>query len=107
MNLFLAIAPERRREILTRLRGRELSVGELAEQVGVTQPAVSQHLKVLKGVGLVSERREGTRHMFTARPEGLVELQEFLASFFDERLERLKAAAEAEERSGVRDAERN
>jgi DNA-binding transcriptional ArsR family regulator len=107
MSAFQAIAPDRRREILTLLREHELSVGELAARVGVTQPAVSQHLRVLRDAGLVSERREGTRHLLRARPEGLAELREFLAGFFDERLERLKQAAEAEERSGARDAERN
>jgi DNA-binding transcriptional ArsR family regulator len=107
MSAFQAIAPDRRREILTLLREQELSVGDVAARVGVTQPAVSQHLRVLKDAGLVSERREGTRHLFRARAEGLAELQEFLAGFFDERLERLKEAAEAEERSGARDAERN
>ena len=107
MSSFHAIAQERRREILTLLRDRELSVGETAARVGVTQPAVSQHLKVLKHAGLVSERREGTRHLFTARPEGFADLRDFLAGFFDERLPRLKELAEAEEASGARRARRN
>jgi DNA-binding transcriptional ArsR family regulator len=107
MSVFQAIAEPRRREILQLLRDRELSVGEVATRFDVTQPAISQHLKVLKSAGLVSERRDGTRHIYSARREGLGELHDFLADFFDEGLERLKHAAEAEERSGARDAERN
>lgn len=104
---FQAIAEDRRREILRLLRDQELSVGEVASRFDVTQPAISQHLKILKKAGLVSERRDGTRHIYRARPEGLGELHDFLAEFMDDGLERLKQAAEAEERSGVRDAERN
>lgn len=107
MSVFQAIAESRRREILSLLRDRELSVGEVASRFDVTQPAISQHLKVLRTAGLVSERRDGTRHLFRARPEGLVALHDFLTDFFEEGLERLKHAAEAEERSGARDAERN
>jgi DNA-binding transcriptional ArsR family regulator len=107
MTVFQAIAPERRREILRLLHGRELTVGEVASRFSVTQPAISQHLKVLKAAGLVSERREGTRHIYTARPAGLRDLHSFLADFFDDRLQRLKEAVEAEERSGARAAERN
>ena len=107
MALFRAIAVDRRREILRLLRDRELSVGEVASQFDLTQPAISQHLRVLERAGLVNERREGTRHLYTARREGLAELHEFLAEFLPEGLERLKAEAEAEERSGTRDAERN
>jgi DNA-binding transcriptional ArsR family regulator len=104
---FQAIAEDRRREILRLLRDRELSVGEVASQFEVTQPAISQHLKVLKRAGLVSERRDGTRRLYRARPEGLGDLQGFLADFFDERLERLRDVVEAEERSGEPDAKRN
>jgi len=59
MEVFEAIAQPKRREILRLLSGRELSAGEIASRFAVTQPAISQHLKVLKDVGLVSERREG------------------------------------------------
>jgi DNA-binding transcriptional ArsR family regulator len=107
MTVFQAIAQPRRREILRLLQARELTVGEVASHFNVTQPAISQHLKVLKNAGLVSERRDGTRHIYRARPAGLRDLQSFLADFFDEGLERLKDAAEAEERSGARNARRN
>ena len=93
-----AIAAPRRREILTLVRDRELSAGEIAAQFDVTRPAVSQHLTVLKEAGLVSERRNGTRRLYRARPEGLDELKTFLEAFWDVRLEALKREAEREER---------
>ena len=107
MSIFQAIAEDRRREILRLLRDRELSVSEVASRFDVTQPAISQHLKVLKQAGLVRDRRDGARRLYRTRPEGLGDLQGFLAVFFDERLERLKDLAEAEERGGAGDAERN
>src|SRR5437868_7406179 len=94
-----AIAGPRRRQILTLVRDGELSAGEIASHFDVTRPAVSQHLSVLKEAGLVSERRNGTKRLYRARPEGLAELKEFLEEFWDERLEALKREAEREERS--------
>jgi DNA-binding transcriptional ArsR family regulator len=64
----------------------------------VTRPAVSQHLTVLKEAGLVSERRNGTRRLYRARPEGLQPLREFLDEVWGDRLEALKREAEREER---------
>jgi DNA-binding transcriptional ArsR family regulator len=93
-----AIAAPRRRQILTLVRDDELSAGEIASHFDVTRPAVSQHLNVLKEAGLVSERRNGTRRLYRARPEGLVELKDFLEEFWDVRLEALKREAEKEER---------
>jgi DNA-binding transcriptional ArsR family regulator len=107
VEVFDAIAQPTRREILRLLAEGELSAGTVASRFAVTQPAISQHLKVLREAGLVRERRDGTRRLYSVRPEGLTDLQSFLATFFDERLIRLKDAAEAEERSGARDAERN
>ena len=94
-----AIAAPRRRQILTLVRDGELSAGEIAGHFEITRPAVSQHLNVLKEAGLVSERRNGTRRLYRARPEGLVELRAFLEEFWDDRLEALKREAEREERS--------
>src|SRR5881296_4652052 len=94
-----AIAAPRRRQILTLVRNDELSAGEIASHFDVTRPAISQHLNVLKEAGLVSERRNGTRRLYRARPEGLGELRAFLDGFWDERLEALKREAEREERS--------
>ena len=92
-----AIAAPRRREILRLVRDEELSAGAIAAHFDVTRPAVSQHLTVLKEAGLVDERRNGTRRLYRARPEGLAELREFLETFWDTRLEALKREAEREE----------
>jgi DNA-binding transcriptional ArsR family regulator len=94
-----AIAEPHRRQILTLVRDREVSSGKIAAHFDVTRPAVSQHLTVLKEAGLVSERRNGTRRLYRARPEGLGELRAFLETFWDERLETLRREAESEERS--------
>jgi DNA-binding transcriptional ArsR family regulator len=94
-----AIAEPRRCQILILVRDGERSAGEIASHFDVTRPAVSQHLTVLKKAGLVSERRNGTRRLYRARPEGLAELKAFLEGFWDERLEVLKREAEREERS--------
>jgi DNA-binding transcriptional ArsR family regulator len=93
-----AIAAPRRRQILTLVRDGELSAGQIAAHFDVTRPAVSQHLNVLKEAGLVTERRNGTRRLYRARPEGLVQLKEFLDDFWGDRLEALKREAEREER---------
>jgi len=94
-----AIAEPRRRRILTLVRDGELSAGEIAAHFDVSRPAVSQHLNVLKEAGLVSERRNGTRRLYRARPEGLGELRAFLDGFWDERLAALKREAERKEKS--------
>src|SRR6201981_4141056 len=94
-----ALAEPRRRRILALVRDEELSAGEIASHFDVTRPAVSQHLTVLKEAGLVDERRNGTRRLYRARPEGLAELREFLEEFWDARLDALKREAEREERS--------
>jgi DNA-binding transcriptional ArsR family regulator len=92
-----AIAEPHRRRILTLVRDGELSAGEIAAHFDVTRPAISQHLNVLKEAGLVSERRNGTRRLYQARPDGLGELKAFLEGFWDERLGALKREAEHKE----------
>jgi DNA-binding transcriptional ArsR family regulator len=92
-----AIAEPRRRRILTLVRDDELSAGEIAAHFDVSGPAISQHLNVLKEANLVSERRNGTRRLYQARPEGLAELKAFLEGFWDERLDALKREAERKE----------
>jgi DNA-binding transcriptional ArsR family regulator len=94
-----AIAGPHRREILRLVLDEELSAGEIASHFEISGPAVSQHLSVLKEAGLVDERRNGTRRLYRARPEGLAELKAFLEEFWGERLETLKREAECEERS--------
>jgi DNA-binding transcriptional ArsR family regulator len=93
-----AIAAPRRREILSLVRHSELPAGEIAAHFDVTRPAVSQHLTVLKEAGLVHERRNGTKRLYRARPEGLVGLRAFLEEFWDDRLDTLKREAESEEK---------
>jgi DNA-binding transcriptional ArsR family regulator len=93
-----AIARPRRRQILQLVRDVELSAGEIASHFEVTRPAVSQDLTLLKEAGLVDERRNGTRRLYRARPEGLAELKAFLEEFWDARLDALKLEAEREER---------
>ncbi|HZO95847.1 MAG TPA: metalloregulator ArsR/SmtB family transcription factor [Gaiellaceae bacterium] len=93
-----ALAEPTRRRILTLVRDSELSAGEIASHFTVTRPAVSQHLTVLKEAGLVHERRNGTRRLYSLRPEGLAGLRSFLEGFWDERLQALRREAEAEER---------
>jgi len=95
-----AIAEPRRRQILRLVRDDELSAGEIASHFEISRPAVSQHLTVLKEAGLVDERRNGTRRLYRARPEGLADLRAFLDEFWGDRLEALKRAAEQAEREG-------
>lgn len=92
-----AIAAPHRREIMVLVGDRELSAGEIASHFDVSRPAVSQHLMVLRSAGLLSERREGVRRLYRVRPEGLAELRDFLHSFWTDRLERLRLAAELEQ----------
>ncbi|MSP13369.1 MAG: ArsR family transcriptional regulator [Chloroflexi bacterium] len=93
-----AIAEPHRREILRLVRYAELSSGQIAAHFDVTRPAISQHLKILTDAGLVSMRKDGTRHLYLARPEGLQELRMYLEEFWDASLHLLKQAAESEER---------
>lgn len=92
-----AIAEPRRREILRLVWTSELAAGEIAGHFAVSRPAISQHLRVLKEAGLVSERRDGTRRLYRARPESIAELRAYLGSYWDEDLRLLKHAAEQQE----------
>ncbi len=90
-----AMAEPTRLAILKMVRRRELPAGQIAGKFkGITRPAVSQHLRVLKDAGLVIERRDGTRRLYSLRPEGFASLKALLEDFWDSKLERLKAAAE-------------
>ena len=93
-----AIAEPRRRDILRLVQEAELPAGEIASRFAVTRPAISQHLRVLADAGLVTVRREGTRLLYRARPEGLDELRRYLEAFWDQGLQRLKREAESDER---------
>ena len=93
-----ALADGNRRRILAVVRDQARAVGEIAEHVAMSQQAVSHHLRVLRGAGLVTERRERTRHLFMVRTDGLEVVREFLDGFWPTRLAALKEAAEAEAR---------
>ena len=91
-----ALGDPTRREVFERLRGGPRAVGELARNLPVSRPAVSQHLRVLKEAGLVTERKEGTRRLYRVDPTGLGELRAYFERFWDDALASFKAAAEAE-----------
>ena len=90
-----AIAEPNRRAILRLVAADEMAVGQIAAHFEVTRPAISQHLAVLREAGLVTERTAGTRHLYRARPEGLADLREFLATMWPDALDRFRAQAEA------------
>jgi DNA-binding transcriptional ArsR family regulator len=93
--VFRALAEPRRRSILRLVAGDELSAGEIAQSFEVTRTAISQHLTVLKGAGLVQERRNGTRRLYRARPEGLEGLRRFLEDMWASSLDVARRLAEA------------
>lgn len=91
---FAALADPTRQEVFQRLAAGPQAVGELARGLPVSRPAVSQHLKVLKEAGLVTDRAEGTRRVYQIDPAGLGALRAFLDRFWDEALEAFKAEVE-------------
>ena len=99
-----AIAEPRRRAILRLVARDELAAGEIAAAFDITRTAVSQHLTVLKNAGLLSERREGTRRLYRARPQGLAELREFLDDMWSGALDEARRIAE-DERGAADDAQ--
>jgi DNA-binding transcriptional ArsR family regulator len=90
-----ALGDPTRRQVFELLRGGPRSVGELADGLPVSRPAVSQHLRVLADVGLVSHQRVGTRHLYELDASGVVLLRDWVDGFWDEALARFKAAAES------------
>jgi DNA-binding transcriptional ArsR family regulator len=93
-NSLVALADPTRRKIFERLKRGPSPVGVLAEGLPVSRPAVSQHLKVLKEAGLVSEEQDGARRIYRIDPEGLSQLRRWLDGFWDDALENFKAEAE-------------
>jgi DNA-binding transcriptional ArsR family regulator len=89
-----ALGEPRRVEILRLLRAGPRPVGEIADEVDVSQQAASQHLVVLGQAGLVEARREGTRHLYSIRPEGFAPVAAFVESFWTPKLAALKDAIE-------------
>ena len=89
-----ALADPTRRQIFERVADRPSAVGELAEGLPVSRPAVSQHLKVLKEAGLVVDRRDGNRRIYRVNPGGVGALRAYLERFWNQALVAFKAAAE-------------
>ncbi len=91
-----ALAEPRRRQILALIGDGERSAGDIAAHFEITRPAISQHLAVLREAGLVTARRDGTRRLYSARPQGVVEIRAWIDRFWRDGLERLRAEAEKE-----------
>ncbi|HEY2358162.1 MAG TPA: metalloregulator ArsR/SmtB family transcription factor [Phenylobacterium sp.] len=96
---FAALADPTRREVFERLARGPSAVGELAHGLPVSRPAVSQHLKVLKEAGLVTDRPDGTRRVYQIDPKGLGQIRAWLDQFWDAALEAFKAEVERRDES--------
>jgi DNA-binding transcriptional ArsR family regulator len=97
-----ALADPTRRAIFERLSRGPLPVARIASGMPVSRPAVSQHLKVLKGAGLVKEQRQGTQRIYSVEVRGLVELRRYLDRLWEDALGAFAAAAERDEAPGKR-----
>jgi DNA-binding transcriptional ArsR family regulator len=93
---FQALGDPTRRLIFERIARRPQSVGEVARGLPVSRPAVSQHLKVLREARLVSERREGTRNVYSLDARGVEAMRSYLDRFWDRALSAFKEAVEKE-----------
>ena len=97
INALECLSDPTRRQIFEKLRAGPMSVGALADGMPVSRPAVSQHLKALKDAGLVKDRSEGTRRVYSIDPSGLGDLRRWLDVFWDEALQSFKHEAESNE----------
>ena len=95
-----ALADPTRRAIFERLAERPSAVGELAQALPVSRPAVSQHLKVLKAAGLVVDQADGTRRLYRIDPAGVGALRAYFDRFWTQALDAFKTAAEREPQEG-------
>lgn len=93
-NALSALADPTRRHVMESLRAGPRAVGEIARGMTVSRPAVSQHLKVLKEAGLVTDRPEGTRRVYYLDPKGLAALRAWLDQFWEQALTAFKNEAE-------------
>jgi DNA-binding transcriptional ArsR family regulator len=89
-----ALGDPTRRQVFELLRGGPRSVGELANELPVSRPAVSQHLRVLADAGLVVHTKAGTRHLYEVDPDGVGTLRDWVDGFWNEALARFKAVAD-------------
>lgn len=92
-----ALADANRRAILAVVRAGPRPVGQIAEEVGLSQQTTSHHLGVLRAAGLASSTREGTRHLFAVDTDGLAAVRSYLDEFWPVRLAALKSAVEAQQ----------
>ena len=92
-----ALGDPTRRSIFERLRNGPRAVGELARELPVSRPAVSQHLRVLKEAGLVTEQRNGTRRIYGVDAASVAELRDYFDGFWSDALESFKRAVERED----------
>jgi DNA-binding transcriptional ArsR family regulator len=97
LNGLAALGDPTRRAVFERLADRPQAVGELAKELPVSRPAVSQHLKVLKDAGLVVDRRAGARRIYAVDPDGVGALRAYLDQFWERSLAAFKAAVEQRE----------
>ena len=91
-----ALGDATRRSIFESLKSGPRSVGELAEGLPVSRPAVSQHLRVLKAAGLVSDGKDGTRRVYRIEPDGLARVRDYFDGFWTEALDLFREAARKE-----------
>jgi DNA-binding transcriptional ArsR family regulator len=97
---FAALADPTRREVFERLAAGPRAVGDLARELPVSRPAVSQHLRVLKEAGLVSDRPDGARRVYRIDPQGLGQMRAWLDQFWDRALDAFKAEVERVDEEG-------
>ena len=95
--VLIALGDPTRREIFERVAARPSAVGELANDLPVSRPAVSQHLRVLKDAGLVTDHAAGTRRIYELDPRGIEALRSYLDGFWNRSLAAFKRAAERPE----------
>jgi DNA-binding transcriptional ArsR family regulator len=96
LDAFAALADPTRRHVFERLAKNALSVGDLAAGLPVSRPAVSQHLKILKQAGLVTDEPDGTRRVYRVDPRGIEAMKSYLDRMWDRALATFKAAVEKE-----------
>lgn len=92
--VFFALSDPTRRQVLENIRLHPSAVGKIADHLPVSRPAVSQHLKVLKDAGLVTEERQGTRNIYSVDPVGIAALRDYFNDYWGIALDRFKTFAE-------------
>jgi len=95
-NALHALVEPRRRAILRLVSSQELAAGEIAQAFDITRTAVSQHLTVLRNAGLLAERRDGTRRLYRADPQGLLPVRQFLEELWSTSLDTARGLVEGE-----------